>query len=77
MSTTLTASERDEIFKFLEIFTGRIESEFTKADKRRFVSLKNFVESHIDRYGDDGFGNKDPKMSRVEYWLSHYDEWFV
>ena len=25
----------------------------------------------IDRYGDDGFGNKPVGMCRVEYWLAH------
>lgn len=30
-----------------------------------------FVARHIDRFGDDGMGEKSEEMCRVEYWLAH------
>ena len=42
-----------------------------KIRKRYHRNLVNDVITNIERYGDDGMGNKPEGMCRVEYWLAH------
>ena len=40
--------------------------------RRRWVqTAMRLVTKHIDRFGDDGMGDKPEGMCRVEYWLAH------
>ena len=42
-----------------------------KIRKRYHQNLFRDVIRMIERYGDDGMGDKPEEMCRVEYWLAH------
>jgi len=41
--------------------------------KKKMSETAIRVKDLIERYGDDGFGNKPKDMNRVLYWISHLD----
>jgi hypothetical protein len=53
--------------------TGNTSHINKKPKSWRLVYVKNIdiVIRFIERYGDDGYGDKPVDMNRVEYWLAH------
>jgi hypothetical protein len=56
-----------------------VERLHTAAPERVWIRYRwvqnaiRLVAKHIDRYGDDGFGEKPEGMCRAEYWLAHLE----
>ena len=42
-------------------------------DREVQVDVHHGIFHNINRYGDDGFGDKPEGMSRVQYWAQHLD----
>ena len=72
MLLIMTNEEHELIAQYVRIMNGVEDVETPKwKNKRRTVYYK--ICRLIDRYGEDGMGDKPPKMNRVAYWLAHME----
>mgnify|MGYP006874415544 CR=1 FL=1 len=63
-----TEEEMEIIKEFSTIITGKKSGR--QWNSKRAEIARN-VRDLIERYGDDGYGDKPKDMNRVEYWISH------
>jgi hypothetical protein len=63
-----TEAELEMIKDYTTIMTGKSKGGIFKNHFRKTIWA---VTEFIERYGDDGYGDKPSDMNRVEYWLSH------
>ena len=67
----LTHDEIQLIMKYTDIMTGERDMRRNSKWRKAYINNLETVIGFIDRYGDDGYGDKPIEMPRVEYWLSH------
>lgn len=76
----MTPSRLEMIHRYMESKYNLNHEEFEKMngrrkEKKRYLVLRwkitTGIQDSIDRYGQDGFGDKPLEMDLVEYWISH------
>ncbi|MHA2039113.1 MAG: hypothetical protein ACW98X_22025 [Promethearchaeota archaeon] len=61
--------EEIKIFKnYASIMTGKKSGKIFKC---KMSETARRVKELIERYNEDGYGDKPPEMNRVEYWIQH------
>ena len=68
----LTEEEHNYIAEYVRITYG-VEDVSSRKMKKKRCEIFWKISDYIDRYGEDGMGNKPKDMNRVVYWLSHID----
>jgi hypothetical protein len=69
---TFTEEEHEYIKEYIRVTRGVKDVDTRKMKKVRhdiFIQVLNLIE----RYGEDGMGDKPKDMNRVVYWLSHLE----
>ena len=66
-----TEAEKNMVREYAQIMTGHNSGPIFKK-KVGATIIK--IEELMDRYGEDGHGDKPDNMNRVEYWLAHLTE---
>lgn len=68
--TVIKPEDTEALLAFCDVYFPRTDWD---AYESFFLSMADKVLQNIEHYGDDGFGNKDPAMNRVQYWAAHID----